>query len=289
MEDRPVKSDIILPRRPNPTFNSINEFDVKDPIGEGATSVVYIGIHRRSGKKFAIKKVIIADISPKDYENIEKELEIHRELKCPYIVELIDYFKENGCVYMVMEYVPNGNVFKFLTTYNPLSDYHVGRIWTQTALAIEYLHNREILMRDIKPENLVLDINYNVKLCDFGWATRLSDTEYKKLKGGTFVYMAPETLRGEEQHKASDIWSLGVLLFELLHNREPYTGAESCKTQLYYQQVQRVVFKKDLTRDLSDLIHSMLEKDWTKRPSMKEIMSGPFVKPYLEDIRLNKK
>lgn len=289
MDNRPAKTHITLPRRYNPTFHSINEFQVGEQLGEGATSEVFSAIHKKTGQKYAIKKITIANISPKDYENIEKELDIHRDLKCQYIVEMKDFFKENGVVYVILEHVPNGNVFKFLTTYNPLSDYHIGRIWTQTALAIEYLHDKDILMRDIKPENLVLDMNYNVKLCDFGWATKLSDYEYKKLKGGTFVYMAPETLRGEEQDKASDIWSLGVLLFELLHNREPYTEAGSCEEQLYYQNVQRIVFKKDISRDLSDLISLMLNKDRNQRPTIKDMLNGPFVKPYLQDIRTSNK
>lgn len=289
MDTRPSKTDITLPRRFNPTFHSISEFDMKQQLGEGATSTVHLAVHKRTGKKYAIKQIVINDISPKDYENIEKELDLHRELKSQYIVEMYDFFKENGVVYIVMEYVCNGNVFKFLTTYNPLSDYHIGRIWAQTALGIEYLHDKGILMRDIKPENLVMDQDYNIKLCDFGWATRLSDTEYKKLKGGTFVYMSPETLKGEEQDKASDIWSLGVLLFELLHNREPYTGADSCKEQLYYLSVQRIVYKKDVTLDLSDLISEMLNKDWTKRPSIKDILKRPFTKPHLEEIRVNRR
>lgn len=289
METRPLKTDITLPRRFNPTFHSVSEFDMKQQLGEGATSTVYLAIHKRTGKKYAIKQIIINEISPKDYENIEKELDLHRELKNPYIVEMFDFFKENGIVNIVMEYVCNGNVFKFLNSYNPLSDYHIGRIWAQTALGIEYLHDKGILMRDIKPENLVLDEDYNLKLCDFGWATRLSDTEYKKLKGGTFVYMSPETLKGEEQDKASDIWSLGVLLFELLHNREPYTGADSCEEQLYFLNVQRVVYKKNVTLALSDLISEMLNKDWRLRPSIKDILKRPFTKPHLEEIRINKR
>lgn len=83
-------------------------------------------------------------------------------------------------------------------------------------------------MRDLKPENLLLDKNFDIKICDFGWTASLSSNdEYRKIPSGTFAYMSPESLRGELQGKGSDVWALGILLFEFFNGSEPY-GSISC-------------------------------------------------------------
>ena len=86
------------------------------------------------------------------------------------------------------------------------------------------MHNKGFIMRDLKPENLLLDSKMNIKLCDFGWAAHMNDEEYRKLKSGTYAYMSPESLKGELQGKQSDIWSLGILLYELNYKKEPFSG-----------------------------------------------------------------
>lgn len=275
------KSDIVIPSRPNPMFQGIKDFTLDKELGEGALAKVYLATHRSSRKQYAIKKVIISTLSKGDFENVEKEIEIHMGLDCPHIIKMYDFFKENGVVYLVLELAKNGNLFKYLTNKFPLEAEDVGKLWTQTVLAIDYLHDRQIIMRDLKPENLLLDENLNVKLCDFGWASKLSDTEYKKLQGGTFIYMSPETLKGENQDKYSDVWSLGILLFELHHNREPFSVGDSCDEQLYFLKVQRIVFKKGFDRNLSDIIYKLLKMKHQKRPTIKQILKDPYVLPFL--------
>ena len=279
------KNDITLPHRQNPLFHSINEFSLGKELGEGAIAKVYTAIHKSSGKKYAIKKVIISTLSKGDFENVEKELDIHMELHNPYIIKMYDFFKENQVVYIVMDWAANGNLFQYLTSNSPMKVEEIGKFWTQTVLAIDYLHDKNIIMRDLKPENILLDENFNVKLCDFGWATRLSDKEYKKLQGGTYIYMSPECLKGEEQDKYSDVWSLGILLFELNHDREPFSIGDSCQEQLYFLKVQRVVFKKGFDRNISDIIYKLLKMEPEKRPTIKQILKDPYVLPFAQSCK----
>ena len=279
------KADIKLPSRPNPQFNSIKEFSLGEELGEGAIASVFLATHTPSGKKYAVKDVEISTLSEQDFENVEKELEIHSTLDHPYIIKMLDFFKENGHVYIVLNLAQNGNLFKFLTKNNPLNPEDIGKFWTQTAKAIQYLHSKQILMRDLKPENLLLDENMNIKVCDFGWATRMNDLEYKKLKGGTFAYMSPETLEGKDQGFKSDVWSLGILLFELYHNREPFTPGDNCEEQLYFLKIGRVVYKMGLDRIVSNLIEKLLEKDHTKRITLDDVFNDPFTIPYVKNLQ----
>lgn len=284
--EKTKKTDVVLCRRPRPQFHSVSEFELGADLGEGALATVRLATHRASGKKFALKIIKLDELGESDLLNIEKELEIHSKIDCPFIIKMHDFFKEGRMLYMVLEYASRGNMFKFLTKNHPLSeDLVLTRLWTQTVLAIQYLHNKNIIMRDLKPENILLNENLNVKLCDFGWATHLSDTEYKKLQGGTFVYMSPETLKGEEQGKFSDVWSLGILIFELMHNREPYSIGDTYDEQMYFIEVQRVVFAKCTSRTLSDLIYKLLKKDHTKRPTVHQILSDPYIQPFVEKAK----
>ena len=284
--EKPKKTDVVLCRRPRPQFHSVSEFELGPDLGEGALATVRLATHKASGKKYALKIIELDELGESDLLNIEKELEIHSKIDCPFIIKMYDFFKEGRMLYMVLEYASRGNMFKFLTKNHPLTeDLVLTRLWTQTVLAIQYLHNKNIIMRDLKPENILLNENLNVKLCDFGWATHLSDTEYRKLQGGTFVYMSPETLKGEEQGKFSDVWSLGILIFELMHNREPYSIGDTYDEQMYFIEVQRVVFAKSTSRTLSDLIYKLLKKDHTKRPTVHQILSDPYIQPFVEKAK----
>jgi len=87
-------------------------------------------------------------------------------------------------------------------------------MFLETCLAIKHIHENNYIHRDLKPENLLLDKDLTLKLCDFGWCTHLDDHAYRKICGGTYEYMAPETIKGEIQNFEVDIWAIGVLLFE---------------------------------------------------------------------------
>ena len=96
------------------------------------------------------------------------------------------------------------------------------KFFYQTCLAMDYLHTRKIMHRDLKPENLLLDENLNIKLCDFGWSVEFNENEHRKTLCGTYEYMAPEIYYGDKQTVKTDVWALGILLYELMHGRPPF-------------------------------------------------------------------
>lgn len=140
------------------------------------------------------------------------------------------------------------------------------------------MHSLGFINRDIKPENILLDDNYNVKVCDFGWSCHLSDESYRKLKAGTFVYMSPESLTGSLQDESSDVWSLGILLYELLYNKEPYSGV-SCGDQFKKIKQTTLDFNdRDICPKAKILITQILQLNSNKRPTVNEILLSSFLK-----------
>ena len=275
---------INLPPRKNPQFLSISEFLLGPVIGDGAFAKVRRATHQKSKEKYALKIMRLSTMNEGDIENIEKELEIHSSLSSPFIVNLIDYFQEGGMVYMVLEMISKGNLYQYMYKHIPLSIDQVLKFWTGAVQGIEYLHLNDIYMRDIKPENILIDKDLNIKLCDFGWASRMNDEEYRKLQGGTYIYMSPESLRGELQDQASDMWSLGVLLFELLHYKEPYKIGLSSDEQLNFIQNQEIKFKENLAENIKNIILELMHINKERRPMTKEILKKPWIKKYLSKI-----
>jgi serine/threonine protein kinase len=166
----------------------------------------------------------LSKLGKKDYENIVKEIESHKQMDHPNIIKMIDFMKVGKMVYILLEYVKKGNLFYYLTEKKKLHENEVAKFFFQTCKAIEHVHNKKFIHRDLKPENVLLDSDFNIKLCDFGWCSSLSDKEYRYVVGGTYEYMAPESIKNSLQGPEVDIWALGVLLYELFHNREPYRG-----------------------------------------------------------------
>src|SRR3990167_7410948 len=168
-------------------------------------------------------------ISSVHNNNLRKEIKIHQSLRHPHIIRFEGAVQVEHMVYIMLEYADNGALFFFINPRTGMSEKFAFKFFYQTALALEYLHSKGIMHRDIKPENILLDRNYDSKLCDFGWCAEhgahLPDDESIC---GTYEYMPPEIVYEKSHNKEVDIWAIGVLLYELIHGRAPYT-AESLK------------------------------------------------------------
>lgn len=117
---------------------------------------------------------------------------------------------------MLLENATNSSVFYYIHAREGLPEKIALRFFYQVALAINYLHDQRIIHRDLKPENLLLDSEFNVKLCDFGWSCHLPNREMRRSICGTVEYMCPEILNSQFYDDKVDIWALGILLYEFL-------------------------------------------------------------------------
>jgi len=273
-----MQQSFTAPHRPSPIFGSISEFALGKVLGSGAFASVSEAVHRSSGVRYAVKEIKLRNLSVLDQENVEKELEIHSRLSCEHLIKLYDFLVEGNSVYLVLEYASRGNLFRHMNR-KKISESEIRKLFVQTALALDYLHSQGVIMRDLKPENLLLDNNMNIKLCDLGWAARLDDVDYCTVKAGTYAYMSPESLRGQRQTEKTDIWSLGILLYELSYNKEPYNG-QSCSEQLGKILNTVLDFRSPINLDAQNLILALLKENGADRLSMDDIFRSSYVQSY---------
>eukprot|EP00919_Chromeraceae_sp_WS-2016_P033331 GHVR01078734.1.p1 GENE.GHVR01078734.1~~GHVR01078734.1.p1 ORF type:complete len:285 (-),score=39.98 GHVR01078734.1:580-1434(-) len=221
---------------------SPDDFELVRTLGTGSFSRVFLATLKDSNEPFAVKrmkKVVL--IRQKQVEHVKCEKNTMRSLDHPFIVKMGGTFHDQRYIYLLMEYVPGGEFFTHLR--------RAGRFDNDTAkfyaaliiLIFEYLHSKNIVYRDLKPENVLLDAKGYIKLTDFGFAKRVESRTYTLC--GTPEYIAPEVLLNKGHGKAVDWWGLGVFVYEMLVGYPPFLDEEPLGV---YQKVlsNRLVFPK---------------------------------------------
>ena len=161
-----------------------------------------------------------------------------------------------------MDYVTGGTLFKLIKRSNGMDEKTAFKYFISAASAINFLHENNLVHRDLKPENLLLDENGEVRLCDFGWCVKCDDGA-RSTFCGTFEYMAPEIINENCYDKSIDVWSLGVLLYELLHGYSPFRATKTKNKDDEYKEIFKNIVKfnfqidKKLSENCSDLIKSI--------------------------------
>lgn len=177
-------------------------------------------------------------------------------------------------MFLILEYAANGNLFRYIRskpgTFSDPSK--ILELYRKICEAVAFIHHNNMVHRDIKPENILIDEHLQPKLCDFGWTINLEKNESRQTFCGTYEYMAPEIFEAQSYNASVDIWSLGILLFELFHGHSPYSG--SSVFQIYKNIInQKLVCKDGLNPVISALILRILQIKPDKRPSIDEILS----------------
>ena len=245
-----------------------------EKLGSGSFSKVKLVSHRQNPDKwYAMKEVPIRN--EKDRKLVSQEISVHMTLDHPNIIRFEDYIETPEKIYIFLEYAPNGDLFGFVSKNKP-NDQALLKIFYQTCKAIEYIHSKNIMHRDLKPENILLDADNNVKLCDFGWSAEYYEDVNRETLCGTFEYMAPEVFFRNKQTKKTDVWALGVLLYELFHGYAPFRGLRM-DTVMYAIMRNVVAFKKSVPPEVKDLIVKILIFDPKKRPSIEDILDHQLI------------
>lgn len=225
----------------------------------------------------------LLNINQKDYDKITTEITVHSQLDHPNIIELIDYTQKINMVYMILEFAEKGTLFSYMNQEGKLSKDFIAKIFVQVCRAVEFIHGKGFIHRDIKPENILLDKDLNAKLSDFGLCVSEQDYEARKQAGGTFEYMSPEGLRKEMQGKESDIWALGILLYEMFHDSEPFVGES--REEVLHSIGFGVDFDPATPADAQDLIKQLLSLQPQNRPSIREILNHRFIKDNYHEVQ----
>jgi serine/threonine protein kinase len=277
--------------------HSLSEFEfLQDPkdnrskLGLGSFATVKLAREKKTGTLFALKLIDIhpSKVSKADIDNLKMEIQIHKELDHPHIIKFHGYMHEGNMVYLILDYASNGNLYTYLHKKKSLPEKEVFKFFFQTCLAISYLHYNDILHRDIKPENMLLDKDFNIKVCDFGWSAYQLD-EGRNTFCGTYEYMAPEIVNKKQYDYRIDIWGMGILLYELFHNKAPYQGRtmQEIKNSLSKGKIN---FNPEIPSTAKSLILRILKTDPENRTSIGQILSDPWVVSNLDkDEKYQKK
>ncbi|KHJ96090.1 kinase domain protein [Oesophagostomum dentatum] len=273
----------------------MKQYEIGAMIGRGNFSRVFFALRRKDDKKCALKllafctavaaisaDVAIVEVIKQQLRGkwffIENEVEILQMCSHPNICKIIDAYKTSNKYLLVFEYAQNGDLFELIRREGRLDEKDAAVYTSQTASALAYLHNRKIVHRDIKAENLLLYSKKQVQLCDFGLACTVLGPLYRVC--GTPSYCAPEVIRETGYGVAVDVWSLGVLLHIMLVGFAPFRSNE--RNRLFRLITQgRIHFDlpewKDVSTKARDLLSRMICTTVENRIAASEVASHPWI------------
>ncbi|KAI9500660.1 Serine/threonine-protein kinase 36 [Coemansia spiralis] len=247
----------------------IERYSLLHIIGEGQYGKVYKALHRRSGVMVAMK--IISKINRKrvEIETYREEMRLLQQLDHPHIIRLIEYFETSTEIYIVTELCKCDLLVYLKRSGGFLRLEEVRGIAHQLVAALQYLHSMGVVHHDIKLPNALIGYDGRVKLCDLGLATQLSKDGrpiYVRALKGTPLYMAPEMLRKSRYTNKADLWSLGVVIYELYVGKTPFRT--STLADLKYNIMEEdIIWPKQIPSQLKVFLAGLLQRDQGKRTS----------------------
>ena len=255
-------------------------------LGEGSFSIVQLYEDKKTKIKYALKKMDSKKVEKitKNKKLIDTEVNIHGRISHPNIIKLHNYFEYKHFCFLILEYASDGTLFDIIRSKRGLSELYAFYYFLQTLNAIYFLHLHSIIHRDLKPENLLINDNNIIKLCDFGWSVKLNDDK-RTTFCGTVEYMAPEIIKKQKYDEAIDVWSLGVLLYELVHSYSPFYSEDLDIKKIGNNITNNnLKFKDGLSKEYKDLVQRLLIKESEKRIKIEDIFQHPFMTKYINMI-----
>ena len=277
---------------------TIRDYESLAIIGRGAFGEVHVCKEIKTGKIVAIKKIKKEILIQKNQIiHIRNEQLIMSKVKSPWIIELKASFQEDDYLYLVMEYLPGGDLMALLIKKDILNENEAKFYISELILAIESIHKLDCIHRDIKPDNILIDSNGHIKLSDFGLA-KVSDKIFENTKDesfninklshkknyscvGTAYYVAPEVLNKKGYNENIDWWSVGVIFFEMLIGYAPFCSKETsevCYKILHWEKYLEIPKKVKISKEAEDLIRKLINNSNVRlgKNGVDEIKKHPF-------------
>ncbi|KAF8822251.1 putative histone kinase SNF1 [Cardiosporidium cionae] len=269
----------------------IGPYKMGNTLGVGTFGKVKLAIHEPTGERVAIKVINKTKMQTMDmHEKIRREINILQCLNHPHVMRLYELVDSPTDIFMVMEYVPRGELFDYIVQRTRLSENDARQFFQQIISGVEYCHHHMVSHRDLKPENVLLDTNLNVKVGDFGLSNFMREGEFLKTSCGSPNYASPEVVSGKAYAGPEvDVWSCGVILYALLCGSLPFDDEN---VSILFKKIRHgnYTLPGHLPENPRSLIVRMLVVDPAKRITMKEIRRHPWFRqnlpPYLSSTVL---
>jgi len=271
----PIPESVSKGLEPEPKFS---DFTVIRQLGSGSFGHVVLAQHNITQVQYAIKVIDKRNkVNIKEMPYFIREIEIMYRVHHPNVVKLFGHFEDNNFCYFIMEYIPGGNIYSLVQRLRPVSLKGIASIMKDVISAVYFLHHMspKIVHRDIKPENVLLDQQNRAKLTDFGWSNYMQGNMKRTTVCGTPVYLAPEIINNTGHDEHVDIWCIGILLFELIVGRPPFSG-ETEQIIRYNIMKMRINWPNNIDRDAADLISRILKYNPEERISLEQMLLHPF-------------
>jgi serine/threonine protein kinase/ankyrin repeat protein len=272
---------------------NFNSFEILELIGGGSFGKVYKVKQKNTGKIYAMKVLNKSYLIQKKLLRYAiTECNVLKQSDCPFIIKLHYSFQTPDNLYMILDYCPIGDL-SYQIQIGLFEEDEAKFYIAELILAIEYLHKRDIIYRDLKPENILIDEDGHFKLADFGLAKEnVTDNTPTKTFCGSLQYLTPEMLAKEGSTKSSDIYGIGVILFEMISGAPPFYNDDR---DLMYRNISenKLMFPEFFSEELKDLLKKMLDKDPKKRIGIgndkQDLKKHPFFADLNWELILNKK
>ncbi|XP_063167107.1 serine/threonine-protein kinase SIK3 isoform X3 [Candoia aspera] len=263
-------------RPPGPA--RIGYYEIERTIGKGNFAVVKLATHLVTRVKVAIKIIDKTQLDEENLKKIFREVQIMKMLCHPHIIRLYQVMETERMIYLVTEYASGGEIFDHLVAHGRMAEKEARKKFKQIVAAVHFCHCHNIVHRDLKAENLLLDANLNIKIADFGFSNIFTPGQLLKTWCGSPPYAAPELFEGKEYDGPKvDIWSLGVVLYVLVCGALPFDGStlQNLRARVLSGKFRIPFF---MSTECEHLIRHMLVLEPSKRLSMEQICKHKWMK-----------
>ncbi|GAX25830.1 polo-like kinase 1 [Fistulifera solaris] len=271
-------------RCPDGDGHTIHQYLRGRMLGKGGFAKVYLCTAMDTGKQYAVKVVAKSNlVKARARQKLQTEIKIHRTLKHRHICQYKHYFEDRSNCYILLELCHNQSLNEMIKRRKRLTEPEAAYFLNHLLDSVKFMHDNSVIHRDLKLGNLFLDRDMELKVGDFGLATRVEDgDEKRKTICGTPNYIAPEIIQGDKSKRGHsfevDVWSIGVILYTMLVGKPPYEAKDVKAT---YQRILANEYSfpgaLELSERVKDLIRCILQSDPKDRPSLETIMAHPFL------------